>query len=137
MNDRLVLVDTSAWILALRKDFHLEAKNKIEALLAEDRVAITPIIYLELLGGTKTPQEFKRLRARLSSLNRIPLTEEVWEEAAKFAFGLRRKGKTIPYTDILIGTVCSLHDLLLLHADRHFELMREEIPIRTESLLQA
>ena len=59
MNDRLVLVDTSAWILALRKDFHREAKNKIEALLAEDRVAIMPIIYLELLGGADTHKDRK------------------------------------------------------------------------------
>lgn len=135
MTNKLTLVDTSAWILVLKKAPLFIAKEKIEALLTENRVAIVPIIYLELLGGVKSPGEFQRLKNRLEALHQIPLAKTEWEEAARLAFELRRKGKTIPYTDILIGSVAFLHDLLLLHADRHFDLMAEEVPLKAENLL--
>jgi len=135
VRNRLVLVDTSAWILALRRAPHLFVKEKVEGLLFENRVAIVPMIYLELLGGTRSEEEFRRLKSRLQALHQIPLEEEEWTEAAQLAFELRRRGKTIPYTDILIGSAAIVHDLFLLHADRHFDLMAEEIPLKVESLV--
>ena len=42
----LFLVDTSVWIMVLRKDFQPDTKNRIEYLLAENRVAICDIIRL-------------------------------------------------------------------------------------------
>ncbi len=92
MTNKLVLVDTSAWILALKKPAHLIARQKIDALLVENRVAIVPMIRLELLGGVKSQGEFQRLKSRLEALHQIPLAKREWEEAAKLAFELRRKG---------------------------------------------
>ena len=135
MTDRLVLIDTSAWILALKKAPYSIAKEKIEALLVENKIAIVPMICLELLGGVKSPAEFQRLKSRLEALHTIPLAKTEWDEAARLAFELRRKGKTIPYTDVIIGTAAILHDLLLLHADSHFDIMAKEVPLKVESLL--
>jgi predicted nucleic acid-binding protein len=135
MTSNLVLVDTSAWILALKRGADATAKRKIDGLLSENRVAITPMIYLELLGGVKSQGEFQRLKSRLEALQQIPLAKREWEEAAKLAFELRRKGRTFPYTDILICAAALLHKLLLLHADRHFDIMAEEVPLKVENML--
>lgn len=51
MSNNLVLIDTSAWILVLRKSPLSVVKDEVEHLLAEDRVAIVPMMCLELLGG--------------------------------------------------------------------------------------
>ena len=134
MANEFVLIDTSAWILALKKPAHLIAKQKIDALLVENRVAIVPMIRLELLGEVKSSAEFQRLKSRLEALHQIPLAKREWEEAARLAFEMRRKGKTIPYTDILIGAAAVVHELLLLHADRHFDIMAEEVHLKIESL---
>jgi len=132
---KLVLVDTSAWILVLKRSPDAAVKATIESLLNENRVAIIPIISLELLGGVKSREEFHRLKSRLDVLHWIPLEERKWGEAARIAFELRRKGITIPYIDIIIGTAALLHNLILLHADKHFDMMTEEIPLKVESLL--
>ena len=135
MTGELVLIDTSAWVLALKKALDPSARDKIDALLAENRVAIIPIISMELLGGVRSREEFRRLKSRLGVLHQIPLGELEWEESARIAFELRCKGITIPHIDIIIGTAALLHDLSLLHADKHFDLMAEEVPLKIESVL--
>ncbi len=135
MTAKLVLVDTSAWILALKKAPDPSVRDKIETLLTENKVAIIPIIPMELLGGVRSREEFHRLKGRLEALHQIPLGKKEWEEAARIAFELRRKGITIPHIDIIIGATALLHDLTLLHADKHFDLMAEEVPFKVDNVL--
>jgi len=113
----------------------LVVRDEVEHLLAENRVAIVPMIRLELLGGTKSLNEFKRLKSRLDALHRIPANEANWEAAAQLSFKLRQHGKVIPYTDILIGSAAILANCLLLHADRHFDLMTEDTSLCVKSLV--
>ena len=135
MSNKVVLVDTSVWILALRKSPVAPVKDEVDHLLAENRVAIVPMIRLELLGGTRSANEFERLRSRLDALRQIPIDETNWEIAAELSFKLRQRGKVIPYTDILIGSAAILANVLLLHADKHFDLMAEETDLRVRSLV--
>jgi predicted nucleic acid-binding protein len=137
MSNDLVLIDTSVWIPFLRKSPPRSVKNEVDLLLVEDRVAIFPMIRLELLGGTKSTKEFERLGSRLDALHQIPVDEANWNMAAELAFKLRQRGKAIPYTDILVGSAAILADLLLLHADRHFDLMAEDTDLRVRSLASA
>ena len=135
MSNNLVLIDTSAWILALRKSPSPAIKDEVDHLLAENRVAIAPMIRLELLGGTKSLSEFNRLKSRLDALHQIPTNEANWELATQLAFKLRQQGKVIPYADILIGSAAILAGCLLLHADRHFDLMAEDTKLSVRSLV--
>ena len=137
MDNSLVLVDTSVWILALRKSPVPAARHEVEGLLAANRVAIVPMVRLELLGGTRSPQEFTRLKSRLGALHQIPAEESTWDMAERLSFELRRQGKIIPYTDILIGSAAILSSALLLHADRHFDLMAEDTDLNVRSLVSA
>lgn len=137
LKNNLVLIDTSVWVPFLRKSPPRAVKNEVDGLLAEDRAAIFPMIRLELLGGTKSMKEFERLGSRLAALRQIPVDEANWEMAAELAFKLRQRGKAIPYTDILIGSAAIRADVLLLHADRHFDLMAEDTDLRVRSLVSA
>jgi hypothetical protein len=135
MSSNLVLIDTSVWILALRKSPSPAVKDEVAHLLAENRVAIVPLIRLELLGGTKSLNEFNRLKSRLAALHQMPADEATWEAAIQLAFKLRQHGKTIPYTDMLIASAAIINDCMLLHSDRHFDLMAENTNLKVKSLV--
>ena len=136
MPNNTFLVDTSAWLFALRKDANPEIKSRLDTLLREDVVVITGIIKLELLGGTRTREEFSRLKSRLDALPYIPMEEPLlWDLAYEMAFDLRRKGVTIPYTDILIASAAIKEDVTLLHADVHFDQVARHSKLRVESFV--
>jgi len=137
MLNSIVLIDTSVWILALRKSPAPVVRDEVDHLLAENRVAIVPMIRLELLGGTKSLDEFSRLKSRLDALQQIPASEANWEAAVQLSFKLRQQGKVVPYTDILIGSAAMVNNCMLLHADRHFDLMAEDTDLKVRSLISA
>lgn len=130
----MILIDTSAWLFALKKNFHPVVKNRVEEFLENDEVAIIGIIQLELLGGTKTREEYLRLKTRLDSLYYIDSSRSLWDAAASLAFDLRRKGYTIPHTDILIASAALNEDATLVHADSHFDLIAKHSILKVESL---
>lgn len=99
----MVLIDTSAWLFALKKNYNPSVKERIGNLLIESEVAINGMIKLEILGGVKTKKEYERLKTRLDSLYFINASHSLWDDAYKLAFDLRRKGLTVPHTDIFIA----------------------------------
>jgi len=119
----MVLIDTSAWLFALRKNYNPSVKERIETLLIESEVAINGIIKLELLGGTKTEKEYERLKTRFDSLYFINASHALWDHACKLAFDLRRKGLTVPYTDIFVAASAMSLSAVLVHADSHYDLI--------------
>lgn len=136
MTNNLFLVDTSAWLLALRKNFLPKVKDRIDHLLKEDVVITTGIVKLEILGGTKTEREFQRLKTRLDALDAVETDVELWDRAYGLAFKLRRKGVTLPYTDILIAACALNARAIILHADAHFDLISKHIELKVESFAQ-
>ena len=132
----MILVDTSAWIFALRKNPILKLKNRIEHLLEIDNVFTLGMIKLELLGKTKTKEEFIRLKCRLDALYEISTDAKLWGSACQLAFDLQRKGFTIPYTDILIASAAIESNAILLHADLHFDLIAENTELIVESYVK-
>ena len=136
MPNNLFLVDTSAWLFALRKDFMPEVKDRIDYLLKENAIITTGIVKLEILGGTKTQNEFQRLKTRLDSLDMVETDTALWEEAYQISFELRRKGITVPYTDILIAACALISESTVVHADAHFDLMTKHIGLNVESFVK-
>jgi predicted nucleic acid-binding protein len=137
MPNNLFLVDTSVWILALRKDFLPGAKNRIAYLLKENAVITSGMIKLQLLGGTKKKKEFQRLKIRLDALEMVETNISLWERAYDLAYNLRRKGLTVPYTDILIAASALMMDATVIHADSHFDLMGPHCGLKVESFVNA
>jgi predicted nucleic acid-binding protein len=137
MSNNIFLVDTSAWILALRKDFSPEVKERIDHLLKENAIITTGMVKLEILGSTKTENEFQRLKRRLDALDSVELDTSLWEKSYDLAFKLRRKGITVPYTDILIAACALKTESTVVHADAHFDLMAGHISLKMESFVTA
>jgi predicted nucleic acid-binding protein len=131
----MVLIDTSAWILALKRNFHSSVKERVEQILIESNVVINGIIELELLGGAKTEKEYERLKSRLDALYYIDTTKPLWDSASKLAFDLKRKGINIPFTDILIAASAMQENAILLHADTHFDTIARHMGLKVESLV--
>ena len=137
MPNNLFLVDTSAWILALRKDFLADVKDRVAYLLKENAIITSGMIKLELLGGTKEEKEFQRLKIRLDALEMVETNTSLWERAFDLAFSLRRKGITVPYTDILIAASALMMAATVVHADSHFDLIGPHCGLKVESFVEA
>ena len=136
MKSDLFILDTSVWLEVLPAGRGTaELRARIDALLSADLVATTGMVRLELLGGVRSQEEWTRLSELLSALHNLPVVEEDWQGAASTAFRLRREGITIPFTDLLIGEVTLRSEAVLIHRDRHFDLLASRIPLRVESYL--
>src|SRR5680860_1774920 len=98
--NKLFLIDTSAWILGLKRNSSNQIKNILTEILDKDQSATTGIIILELLQGTKTKKEYGEIFSDLSALHYFEENKEIWKKASLLGFELRRKGKTIPSTDL-------------------------------------
>ncbi len=131
----MVLIDTSAWLFALKKDFHPAIKERIGQLLVESDVAISGMIILELLGGTRSEKEYLRLKSRLDALFYIESDRPLWDLSSQLAFDLKRKGLNIPYTDIVIAASTLREGAILVHADSHFDSIARHTDLRVESLV--
>ena len=137
MSNNMFLVDTSAWIIALRKDFGPEVKERIDHLLKENCIITNGMVKLEILGGTKTESEFRRLKRRLDALDSVDFDTSLWKNSYDLAFQLRRKGITVPYTDILIAACALRTGSTIVHADAHFDLVASHTDLKVESFVTA
>ncbi|MBC7217795.1 MAG: PIN domain-containing protein [Candidatus Caldatribacterium sp.] len=85
--------------------------------------------------GARDDEAFERLSADLEALEEVPITPEVWLEAARLGYILRRKGIIVPLPDLLIAQVAIAEKLWLWHADEHFERIKEVAPLETRSFV--
>jgi hypothetical protein len=118
-----ILVDTSAWIASFKKTGHPDLKELLRVAIVSGRAAICPLIILELLQGCRAEGERDSLRTQLESLDPLSVTPPIWERAYGLGFSLRTKGLNVPVVTVVIAAVALEHDVLLLHEDRHYELM--------------
>ena len=115
----MVLVDSSAWIEALRRQGDLRVKLAVEGLLdAYEAQWCTPV-RLEVLGGARK-EERSRLGRHFSVIPYRLVREDDWERAIALAWRLRDGGLTVPWLDVLVAAV-ALHDNVRVYAvDAHF-----------------
>ncbi len=134
MDKKRVLVDTSAWIAALRPSGMKEVKEKLGVLLGEDCVAISGIIKLELLSGTRTDKEYRELSDDLDSLHYIPTDENIWRCSYNLSQDVKKNGLSIPATDLLIAAAAITAGCELMHLDKHFILVSKYSPLKITTL---
>ena len=66
----------------------------------------------------------------------VKTNTSLWEKAYDLALRLRRKGITVPYTDILIAASAIAVDATVVHADSHFDLMGPHCGLKVESFVK-
>ena len=116
-----VLVDTSAWIDALRRDGNPEVRALVRAATAEGRAVLCDLVLLELWNGAHGSGEQRLLRELERDLEKVPTSLAVWETASQLARNCRKAGISAPATDILIAACAQHHGLEILHRDAHFD----------------
>jgi predicted nucleic acid-binding protein len=125
----MVLVDTSVWIEAARREGDLACKVGLEGLLEAAEAMYCGPIKFEFLGGARV-QERPCLCTYLNCIPYKAIDDTAWQFAIDCAWRLRDKGQTIPWNDILIGSL-SLRWLCRVYAkDQHFETMRDVLGVR-------
>ena len=118
----MVLVDSSVWIEALRRDGRLDVKLALEGLLEEYEAAWCGPVKLEVLGGARA-QDRKALEEQFTCIPYFPMHDAAWESAKNLAWRLRDNGCTAPWNDILIAALSVKADCRIYAVDKHFDLM--------------
>ena len=118
-----VLVDTSVWSLALRRDrpSNSPAIAALRAALKSDLVVTTGLIVQELLQGFLPERTQSEIRRRFGALPVVQPTRDEHIAAAELRNSCRRAGVQLGTIDALIAQLCITHDLVLLSTDRDFE----------------
>lgn len=127
----VILADTSVWIDYLRGEATPATKSLERILAGGAPVAITGVIYQEILQGADSASSYKRLADYFGTQRFLhPLDPiETYARAAELYGRCRRSGVTIRSTvDCLIAQIAVEHDADLLHSDRDFERMATVIP---------
>ena len=119
----MTLVDTSAWIDALRPDGNHEVRHGVTELLTAGQAVLCDMVVLELWNGAGSEEERAKLRRLFDTLRICAVDGPVWEQAGTLAQRCRASGITVPATDLLIAATARVNSLLLLHADEHFTLL--------------
>jgi len=133
MTNNITLVDTTIWIHFFRGS-GIQFQERIVPLIMADKLATTPIIIMEILRGAKSQKEYDKLSKDLAALRCFDISTKVWERACKLGYALRHKGINAPLTDTLIAAVAQEHNALLLHDDRHYEMIASASPLKHEFL---
>ena len=132
MNPEKSLIDTTIWVLYFKGERELE--DEIKSLILKERAVICEIVILEVLRGAKSQKEYGQLHTDFAALSTLRLTDIIWEKSYKVGFKLRRMGINVPLADILIATVASHYNCLLLHRDKYFPLMKGMMGLREREI---
>ena len=127
-----VLVDTSVWSLALRRD-RPTASREVEALRAaveRGDVCLTGLILQEVLQGFPTAERSRRLAEHLAPFPILVLHRGDYVYAAEIRNKCRAKGLAIATVDAQIAAAAINHRCRLLTADRDFEAIARHFPLR-------
>ena len=128
-----MLVDTSVWSLALRRDAEQAAPQVAvlrAALLGADQVFTTGLVLQELLQGFAGPKARAQLVERLSALAFLQPDRDDHIEAAEVRNTCRRRGVQVGTIDALLIQLCRRHDLMLLSADQDFQAAARHVEFR-------
>jgi hypothetical protein len=119
-----LLVDTSVWSLALRRDAPDAEAPEVDrlraALLAHEAVFTTGLILQELLQGFGGPRQRDAIVTRFAALPLVVPDRRDHIEAADVRNTCRRKGVQLGTIDALLAQLSIRHELTLLTTDRDF-----------------
>jgi predicted nucleic acid-binding protein len=128
-----LLVDTSVWSLALRRDGTQDAKEVLalrEALTGADSVVTTGLVLQELLQGFNGPKAKEAIIERFGALPLIQPDRQDHVAAAEVRNACRRGGVQIGTIDALLIQLCGRYEMTLLSSDKDFANAARHVPFR-------
>jgi len=131
-----LLVDTSVWSLALRRDRDAtepEVQRLADALLGSEAVVTTGLVLQELLQGFAGPKASAQIIEHFAALPLLQPDRDDHIRAAALRNVCRRAGIQIGTIDALLAQLCVRHDLTLLTTDQDFTHVARHCALRVWS----
>lgn len=125
----MVLVDSSVWIEALRRQGDLGVKLAVEGLLEEYEAQWCTPVRLEVLGGAR-PEERERLGRHFATIPYRACDEADWDRAVTLAWRLRDRGLSVPWLDVVVAALALHDDVRLYSLNAHFGRIAEIAGLR-------
>ncbi len=129
-----VIVDTSIWSEALRRDTKnskIESiRNEIRELIDESRIIVLGVILQELLSGIKNKTQFIELKNHFEAFDIEKLKKEYFITAADFYNQCRQKGIQGSHIDFYICAVAFVNNWLLYTNNKDFNNYAKIIKIK-------
>ena len=119
----MVLIDTSAWIEALRKKGDAKVRGEVDFVLRNGQARLSEPVLVELFHGANGSSEITFLKNLKDSIPILSCQSDCYEMAIHIAQLSRKKGITVSSMDILIFSVAKFYDAKLISKDRHFSLL--------------
>lgn len=126
----MLLVDSSVWIDWLR-GAQTDGVRFVMARESSEEIALTQMIYLEVLQGVTSQSQFNATRRILGAQTLLlPHDERLsFEGAAQLYRRARAMGLTIrKSTDCLIAALALENEALLVHNDKDFIALARAVP---------
>ena len=128
-----MLVDTSVWSLAFRRDRATEAPQVRAlqvALAGGESVVTTGLILQELLQGFAGPRARRDIVNRFAALPMLAPDRQDHIDAADLRNRCRRAGVQVGTIDALLAQLCIRYELTLLTTDNDFVLAATHCELR-------
>ena len=127
-----MLVDTSVWIDYFNGHPSPQADRLAQAIADGEPLAITGLIWTEILQGFRTDAEATRIAGLLEAFDYIEEPSRAdYIEAARIYRTCRGRGFTIRSTiDCVIARLCLREEVELLCKDRDFPAIARCFPLR-------
>jgi predicted nucleic acid-binding protein len=128
-----LLVDTSVWSLALRRDVEATEPEVLElkdALFGSDVVVTTGLVLQELLQGFSGAKAQAQIVERFAALPLLQPDREDHIHAASLRNACRKHGVQVGTIDALLAQLCIRYDLTLLTTDQDFTHAAKHCPLR-------
>ena len=130
MGPEKILADTCIWIEYFRGKSPFS--EELRRLIQKGGLVITGPVVFELLQGAKNKKDADLIKEVTRGLPLFEVTHEIWLSAGDLYFDLRRKGITIPPSDVLLAAMAIDNNWSLFTTDNHFDhipkLRRHSIP---------
>ena len=128
----MIVVDTSVWIDVLTGKEHPQARRFVDLLEDGAPLALTDVVFAELLQGTRNDAEAQRLEQELRWFPILRLeTLEDFALAADLYRTARRAGVKVRKTlDCFIAAPCVRTGAPILHADEDFDRLASCTPLQ-------
>jgi predicted nucleic acid-binding protein len=116
----VVIADTSVWIPFFNRPQSAE-KRELDTLLDADRIVLVGVVLAELIQGCRTLSEAQSITSKLAGLHFLDTRMTTWKRSGELAFALRRRGLTLPLSDLVIAALALEHQHAVYTLDPHFE----------------
>jgi len=114
-----VLVDTCIWIYFFKNT--TSTAKTLHGLIEKDMVYTAGIILFEIFQGVKSEKGKTVLEEVFKSIPYLEMTSRTWLNAAELSRDLKKKGVTLPPSDILMAQLAIENSLEIFTVDDHFK----------------